>query len=72
MHTNDGYNFASKLWFNFVIIIIAQAGIILCMHPANEIWLYSVTPSLIGWAHTQSDSCTSIKIVLKKNVLSNL
>ena len=27
------------------------AGIILCMHPANERWRYSVTPSLIGWAY---------------------
>ena len=30
-------------------------GIILCMHPANERWCYRVTPSLIGWVHTQSD-----------------
>ena len=28
-----------------------EPGIILCMHPANERWRYSVTPSLIGWAH---------------------
>ena len=25
------------------------------MRPANERWRYSVTPSLIGWAHTQDD-----------------
>ena len=31
------------------------SGIILCMRPANEIRRYSVTPSLIGWAHTQYD-----------------
>ena len=33
------------------------SGIILCMHPANERWRYTVTPSLIviGWAHTQND-----------------
>ena len=31
--------------------------IILCMHPANERWCYTVTPSLIGWAHTQNDPC---------------
>ena len=27
---------------------------ILCMCPANERWCYTVTPSLIGWAHTQN------------------
>ena len=31
------------------------SGIILCMRPANESWRYTVTPSLIGWAHTQND-----------------
>ena len=31
--------------------------IILCMHPANERWLYNVTSSLIGWAHSQNDPC---------------
>ena len=31
------------------------AGIILCMRPANEIRRNCVTPSLIGWAHTQND-----------------
>ena len=30
-------------------------GIILCMYPANERWHYTVTPSLIGCAHTQND-----------------
>ena len=33
----------------------ACSGIILCMIPANERRLYSLTPSLIGWAHTWSD-----------------
>ena len=33
------------------------AGIILCMRPTNERWRYTVTPSFIGWAHTQCDSC---------------
>ena len=31
------------------------AWINLCMHPANERWCYSVTPSLIGRAHIQND-----------------
>ena len=30
-------------------------GIILCMHPANERWHYTVTPSLIGWVQIQND-----------------
>ena len=29
--------------------------IILCVRSASERWCYSVTPSLIGWAHTQND-----------------
>ena len=33
------------------------AGIILYMRPANERRRYIVTPSLIGWAHTQNDPC---------------
>ena len=36
----------------------AHSGIILCMPPANERWRYSVTPSLIGWVHTQNDPFT--------------
>ena len=37
-------------------IMTTLAGIILCMHPANERRRYSVTPSLIGWVHTQNES----------------
>ena len=33
-----------------------HSGIILWMCPANERWCYSVTPSLIGPAHTQKDA----------------
>ena len=36
--------------------------IILCMRPANERWRYTVTPSLIGWAHTQIDPSGSFII----------
>ena len=32
-----------------------HTGIILCVHPANESRRYIVTPSLIGWVHTQND-----------------
>ena len=34
----------------------AMSGIILCICPVNE--SYTVTPSLIGWVHTQNDPCT--------------
>ena len=34
---------------------VESSGIILYMHPANERWRYSVTPSLIGWVHKQND-----------------
>ena len=34
---------------------VVDAGIILYMHPTIERWRYSVTPSLIGWVHTQND-----------------
>ena len=33
-----------------------HAGIILCMHPANERRRYNVTSSLIGWAHSCNDT----------------
>ena len=32
---------------------------ILCMRPTNETWRYTVTSSLIGWAHTQNDPWSS-------------
>ena len=34
-----------------------QAGMILCMRPANERWGYSVTPSLIGGVHALNNPC---------------
>ena len=39
------------------VFLYLSAGIILCMRPANERWRYSVTSSLIGWAHSQNDPC---------------
>ena len=38
----------------------AYPGIILCIHPANDRWCYSVTSSLIGWVHTQNDICNPV------------
>ena len=35
------------------------AGIILCVPPANEGQCYIETSSLIGWAHMQSNPCSS-------------
>ena len=44
-------------WLLLVVFSIGihPAGIILCMHPANERWCYNVMSSLIGWAHPQID-----------------
>ena len=60
-------NYTGALFLdNFVTI----AGIILCMHPANERWSYIVMLSLIGWAHAQKDpniamlhNCLTISVV---------
>ena len=50
----------------------ALSGIILCMLPANERRRYSVTPSLIGWAHTHNAPCLwaafTFMILLNKEV----
>ena len=35
----------------------AEAGIVLCLCPANERRRYIVTSSLIGWAHAQDSPC---------------
>ena len=43
---------------NFVITG-GTAGIVLYMHPANEIRRYNVTSYLIGWAHIQNDPWNS-------------
>ena len=46
---------------NFLpVSCMLTSGIILRMRPANERWRYSVTPSLIGWAHTQNDLWDSL------------
>ena len=37
------------------------AGIILCMHPANERRRYNVTLSLIGWVHAKNQPCICIQ-----------
>ena len=36
---------------------LINAGIILCMSPADERRRYNVTPSLIGWSHSQNYPC---------------
>ena len=36
----------------------ATVGIILDTSSANDQWHYYVTPSPVGWAHTQNDPCT--------------
>ena len=42
---------------NGAFTVHTLAGIILCMHPANERWRYIVTSSLIGWARRQNNPC---------------
>ena len=67
--------FQLELWTMPGWSLVLWRGIILCMHSANERWRYSVTPSLIGWAHTQNDPCSNkfqIKIQMEKNKISIL
>ena len=40
-------------------------GIILFMRPNNDRRRYSVTPSLIGWAHTQYDPFNGVLLFVK-------
>ena len=49
-----------KPWPNPMMAHMIDAGIILCMHLANERRRYIVMSSLIGWAHAQNDSCVYI------------
>ena len=51
------FNVCSYLIQNFNSLFIPVTGVILCMRPVNERWRYTVTPSLIGLAHTQKDPC---------------
>ena len=44
---------------SLLVSSLLSGGIILYMGSANERWRYNVTSSLIGWAHTQNDSCLS-------------
>ena len=52
-----------EIW-RAVIINNQDLRNILCMRPANEKRRYSVTSSLIGWAHTQTDPW---RLCLQKN-----
>ena len=45
-----------------MIALIGWSGVILGMGSANERRHYYVTPSLIGWAHTQNDPCWCSKL----------
>ena len=47
-----------QITYEWICWLATTAGIILCMLPANERWCCSVTPSLIGWTHTQNDPCS--------------
>ena len=52
-----GENWSCYNGWHCILLADTTAGIILWMRPANERWRYTVTPSLIGWAHTQYDPC---------------
>ena len=39
------------------MVMIIITGVILSMGSTNKGWRYTVTLSLIGWAHTQNDPC---------------
>ena len=45
---------------HYYAISCHDAGVILCIHPANERWRYSVMPSLIAWAYTHNDPCDGL------------
>ena len=50
---------------------LGEPGLILCMHSANERRRYTVTPSLIGWAHTQnnpSQCCHDANFIVTGNI----
>ena len=51
--------------------MLLKSGIILCMHSANERWLYIVTSSLIGWAHTQNEHAECIEASTRWSPLCN-
>ena len=50
------------------VVSLSQTRINLCMHPANERQLYTVTLSLIGWAHTQNDPWSNNQINLLQDL----
>ena len=49
----------TPLWIQYVPLktCMAMSVTSLCVRPASERRRYSVTPSLIDWADTQTDSC---------------
>ena len=64
-------NYLNQWWHIWIFVYVSlgdrdlwtSSGIILCMHPANEIWRYNVTSSLIGWGHTEiiPASCSPVQ-----------
>ena len=56
----DGRRWLNSWWMWWIAQTVCEqafTGFILWMHPANERWCYIVTPSLIGWVHSQNDPC---------------
>ena len=46
------------------LVFLTDSNIYLCMGSANERRGYSVTSSLIGWAHTQYELCISVVVIV--------
>ena len=53
------------LWI--IIIFQSITGIMLCMRPADRRRRYIVASSLIGWAHTQNDTCNRCEPIKMRN-----
>ena len=46
--------------FSCTLLYCGNAGIILCLPPANDRQRYIVMLTPIGWVHTQNDPCNVI------------
>ena len=62
--SDDGLVLSSAMWSTCTVLTLKLdlifsgfSGIILWMRPVTERRRYIVTPSLIGWVHTQNDPC---------------
>ena len=64
--------FTIGIWLANFCAVIQYTEIILCMRSANERCRYSVTLSLISWAHTQNYPCKYLPEMRNQYVFFNL